>query len=305
MNQIPIGSFKLHDVLEKMRIHPVANNGEGKYFECISGDKLYYRGWLAENHKKIIVGIHGFAAHSEYYVQVADQLIENGITVIGLDLKHHGHSSGSKGTVEHYEELFEQVHEFVLMLSKEYKDIPIYLMGLSMGGMLIINYSVMYPEEIIGIIAMAPAVKAKLKLSAKDILKLPYLGIMHLVKKNKPIIDITEQGKRTSRNPLRLEYDEEDNLRIKKVSSHYLLQMNKQVKKAFKNAENITHPILIMIGTQDLLVPQEGVRDFFNAITFHDKKLVEVQDSYHSLYSDIAMVEDKGWDKMREWLKNH
>ena len=53
LSQIPIGNFKLHKVLEKMRIHPIANNGKGKYFECESGDKLYYRIWQADNQKKL------------------------------------------------------------------------------------------------------------------------------------------------------------------------------------------------------------------------------------------------------------
>lgn len=305
MSHIPIGNFKIHNTMERMRVHPVANNGEGKYFECESGDKLYYRLWPAENQEKILIGIHGFGAHSEYYIQVADQLIEHGITVIGFDLKHHGNSEGIKGTVENYRELFEQFYEFVLMLFKKYKDIPIFLMGLSMGGMFILNYSLMYPDEITGLIAMAPGLKARLQLTIKDILKLPYIGLVRLFKKNKPIIDITQRGKLTSRNSLRLEYDENDPLRIQKVSPHYLLQVNKFMKRVFKRASEIAHPLLIMVGTDDLIVSKDGVKEFYDAITFNDKEYIEVKDSYHSLYSDPAMLEDMGWDKIREWLKNH
>jgi len=297
--------LEIHEIMQKMRNNPVAGDGEAKFFTCESGDKLFHRIWKSKTQNKIILGIHGFAAHSEYYCLIADQVVNHGVTVIGLDLKHHGRSSGVKGTVEHFDELFEQVHELIQDVSQKNKGIPIFLMGLSMGGMFVINYSCMYPEDIAGIIGMAPAVKAKVKLTAKDVIKLPYLVFMHLAKKNKPIVDISDRSKTTSRNPLRLEYDEKDPYRMKKVSSNYLLSVNKRVKQAFKNAPNISHPILIMMGTEDLLVSHEGVKEFFSNITLEDKTLIEVKDSFHSLYSDPAMFEEGGWEKFRNWVLEH
>ncbi|MHA1798404.1 MAG: alpha/beta fold hydrolase [Candidatus Helarchaeota archaeon] len=302
MKEIFIGQFKNHQLIEKMRTHPVANNGIGSFFTRKSGDKLFYRTWLSKETKKILIGIHGLAAHSEYYVNVADQLIEHGITVIGLDLKHHGHSTGQKGTINNFEELLTQLHEFIICISNEYKNFPIYLMGISMGGMLIINYINLFPEEISGIICMAPAVRTKLKLSFKDILKIPYLGIMNVINKHKPIIEIGARGAEGSRNPLRLEYDKVDEFRLKKVSVGYLLQVNKWVKKAFKSASKISLPILIIVGTDDHLVSIEGIKLFFGRLTVQDKTLIELEGAYHSLFSDPAMLEEGGWEKIRKWL---
>jgi alpha-beta hydrolase superfamily lysophospholipase len=81
--------------------------------------------------------------------------------------------------------------------------------------------------------------------------------------------------------------------------------MAKWVKKAFNNAPNISHPTIIFQGDEDQLVSPKGVKQFFNNITIEDKEIVCLKGAYHSLFSDIAMEEQGGWDKLRNWLKYH
>ncbi|MHA1752925.1 MAG: lysophospholipase [Candidatus Helarchaeota archaeon] len=298
--------LEINGILQKMRINPIANNGYSEYFECKSGDNLFYRVWKAENQTRIVIGIHGMAAHSEYYIQVADQLIDKGISVFALDLKHHGHSTGKIGDLKNFQELIDQVHEFILKIKNENSGIPIFLMGISMGGCLAINYSIKYPEDINGLILMAPAVKVNLKFSFYDILKLPILGIVYLVNKSKPIISIEKRSLDLgTRNPLRKEYDKNDEYRIKKVSVRYLLQINSWVKKAFKNRNKISHPVIIFQGSDDKLVSPESVEQFYKDLNINDKSLIILKGAYHTLFSDPAMENENGWKKMSEWILAH
>jgi alpha-beta hydrolase superfamily lysophospholipase len=304
------GSFEINPILQKMRAKPVANNGFGKYFTTKSGDKLYYRVWKSDSQNKIVVGIHGMAAHSEYYIQVADQLIDKGISVYALDLKHHGYSVGIKGDLKSFKEIIDHVDQFIDTIIKENKEnpVPIYLMGISMGGVITINYSVEIQDndenKIKGLILMAPGVKTKLKLSFTDILKLPFYVLVYLFKPDKLIINIAERSTVGSRNQLRLEYQNKDELRIQSVSLRYLLGLNSNKKVALKKAKNITHPVIIFQGTEDNLVSYEGVKAFFEEIPIEDKTFVELEGAYHSLYSDPAMIEE-GYEKLRDWLLKH
>jgi alpha-beta hydrolase superfamily lysophospholipase len=305
MNEIINEDFTINPFLQKMRVNPIANNGKGNYLICESADKLYYRIWESSNQKKILVGIHGMGAHSEYYIQVADQLINEGISVYALDIKHHGLSAGRKGDLNSFKEVLYQIHEFITKISEENKGVPIFLMGLSMGGMLTVNYSALYPEDLAGIILMAPGVSGNFKLKASDIAKLPLLIFAFIFAKGKPVVNVAKRAAVTSRNPLRIEYQENDDLRIKVQSPRFLLYMGINVKRAFKNAVNITNPTLIMQGTKDKLVSRDGVREFFENIPIKDKKFVELEGAYHSLYSDPAMVEQKGWEKLKNWILDH
>ncbi|NVM53645.1 MAG: lysophospholipase [Candidatus Helarchaeota archaeon] len=296
--------LKYPEYLQKMRTNPVANQGKGGYFSCQSGDKLYYRVWKGPEPGKILLCIHGLGMHGEYYIQVADQLIDENLTIYALDLKHHGKSTGKKGDIKDFKELIEQVGEFVSFLKTKHENHPIFLMGLSMGGCLAINYAVMFPETINGIILMAPAC-TNVKISWTIILAMPVLGLIYLVRKGKPIIDITKRQGEYTRNPLRIKYDKNDELQITKLSLRYLFQVNKWIKKANKYATNISSPALIMQGTQDKLIPLEGVREFFNHIPIEDKQLIELDGAYHSLFSDPAMVEEGGWALLKNWILSH
>ncbi|MHA1301591.1 MAG: alpha/beta fold hydrolase [Candidatus Helarchaeota archaeon] len=297
--------LKYHEIMQKMRVNPKTTKGYGSFFRCKSGDRLYYRVWPRDNPKKIIIGIHGLAAHGEYYVQVADQLISSNITTYALDLKHHGRSDGKKGDLKNFQELIEQVNEFIMFIKSKHEKIPIFLMGLSMGGCITVNYAEMFPDTINGIILMAPAVKTNVKLSIKDVLSIIPMGIAYIFIKGKPLIDIKKRQGVGTRNPLRTEYDESDEYRLKKISMRYLLQVNKWVKKGFKNLEKIVCPVLIMIGTSDKLVSIEGVKEFYQKLTIEDKKLIEIKGAYHCLYSDPGMIEEGGWNELRSWILAH
>jgi alpha-beta hydrolase superfamily lysophospholipase len=305
MNDIIEADFTINPYLQKMRVNPIANNGKGKYLLCESGDKLYFRVWESSNQKKIIVALHGMGAHSEYYIQVADQLINDGISVYALDVKHHGLSTGKKGDLKKFKEILYQIHEFISTIREKNKGIPIFMIGLSMGGMLTVNYSALYPEDLVGIILMAPGVSGNFKLKASDIAKLPLLIFAFIFAKGKPVVNVAKRAAITSRNPLRIKYQENDELRIKVQSPRFLLYMGINVKRAFKNAVNITNPTLIMQGTDDQLVSRDGVKEFFDNIPIQDKEFIELEGAYHSLYSDPAMVEQKGWEKLRNWILDH
>jgi len=96
-----------------------------------------------------------------------------------------------------------------------------------------------------------------------------------------------------------------DDLRIKKVSIRYLFQINSWIKKAFKNASKVNHPVIIFQGTEDKLVSPKGVKELYENLTSKDKTFIELDGAYHSLYSDSAMIEQKGWKKLKEWILKH
>ncbi|MHA1732094.1 MAG: lysophospholipase [Promethearchaeota archaeon] len=301
------GEFGIHPILEGMRVHPVAPAGGGAFFDCESGDRLFYRCWPAgTGTKKVLVGVHGMVAHCDYYVLVADQVVENGVTTYALDLKHHGHSSGAKGDLESLAEVTSQLHEFVTFVRGEHPGIPVFLMGISMGGMIAVHYAAAHPSELAGVVLVAPAVRTNVKVGLKDIPLALKIGVSFLFRKGKPVVDLSkrEEPGAGSRNPKRLEYDAADLLRIKKVSARYLLQVNKGVKGAFERGREIACPVLVFQGTDDKVVARDGVLEFFDQLPMKDKTLVEVDGGYHSLFSDPAMLE-VGYPALRDWLEKH
>ncbi len=295
----------VNPALQQMRNRPGSLPAQEDYFQCHSGDRLFFRAWIPDAPRKIVVGIHGLGAHSEYFVLVVDQLRETGAALYAPDLKHHGKSSGRRGDMESYYELVDQVHEFVSFVRAQHPGMPVFLMGISMGGGIEFNYVRKYPAECQGIIAFAPSIAVGGTISAGQILKSPYYLLAHLFARGKPVISIVKNSARGTSNPLRLVYDAGDPLRLQKVSFRLILQMQKGVRAVAKFAEQINLPVLIIQGTNDRLVNPVGVRAFFQRLGSPDKTLVEVGGGYHALFTEPAMEEKGAWARLREWLNAH
>lgn len=298
--------LEYNEYLQRMRIIPQAKDGIGRYFKCRSGDNLYYQTWnRVTKPQKILIGIHGMASHGIEYVQVADQLAKNNVIIYAPDLKHHGKSSGIKGDIENFEEIIDQVNEFISFLKNKHDNIPIFLMGISLGSTVAINYQIMFPNTLKGLILNSPAVKTKLHLSFSDFVESPLYLLTYLFFRGKPMIDLRKRSARCSRNPWRIKFEENDELHLKKISLRYLLQGNAWDIKAFKGAEKISCPVLILQGTSDSTVTYKGVEEFFNRIPIKDKKLVEFKGAYHCILSDPVMIEQDGWKILRNWILSH
>jgi len=101
---------------------------------------------------------HGMIDYVGRYEALADYLTERGFVVAGAD--HLGHGSTAKNPQDYgyfakkngYKLVVEDIYRMNRILKDEYKDIPIFLLGHSMGSFLSRLYAVKYPESISGII---------------------------------------------------------------------------------------------------------------------------------------------------------
>jgi len=300
-----VEKLKYNKYLQKLRINPQAN-GTGQYFTTKSHDRLFFYHWsCGKNVQKVVLCIHGMASHGIFFVQVADQLISSNISTYALDLKHHGRSSGKRGDIEDFKELIHQVDEFIKFIKSKQKNIPIFLMGMSLGCTIAINYSVMFPNQLSGLILIAPPVKTHFHITLRDFLESPYYLLAHIFFRGKPVIDLKKRHSLCSRNPWRIKYDQTDKLHLKKITLRYLLQGVEWDIKAHDSANKISCPVLILQGTKDHTVSFEGVREFFNKISYKDKTLIELKGAYHCLLSDPAMSGQRGWETLRNWILSH
>ena len=124
---------------------------------------------------------HGMQEHVTRYEPFAKFLNDNGIIVCGND--HLGHGKTSKGTgndgyfaKKHGADyVLNDLHKMTLIIKEKYPNIPVFLMGHSMGSFFARLYASKFPNEIDGLIACGTSGKVKgatLGLLILDILKL-------------------------------------------------------------------------------------------------------------------------------------
>ncbi len=129
-------------------------------FKAKDGTKIFANKWTKEDAKpKAVIQIaHGMAEHVLRYEEFAKVLVEEDFIVYGNDHRGHGRTAGSLDNIGYFADEYgwdlvtEDMKELTNIIRDENHDIPIFLLGHSMGSFLSRTYIQRYGEEINGVI---------------------------------------------------------------------------------------------------------------------------------------------------------
>lgn len=294
----------INPLLQQLRDSPIAGSGRISSFQNRDGLKIAYRIWGSEDDaQKIIVILHGLGGQSEFFVLLADHVVDLKIVVYAPDYRGHGLSEGKRGDIKDFNSYLDDTNEFLELIKKMHPNKPIFIAGESMGGCVAVNYQAKYPED--GLILFAPAVKQGVHFSVKDLLLIIGGFFIYLFNRGWAIIPARGREEQGIQNEIHRQYDATDPLHLDKYSPRYVLQILKYVNEAFREAVQIECPLLIFQGTKDSGVSPEGVEEFFNNCPTKDKTFHKIENGYHALMTDPCAMEYGLWEKLREWLQNH
>ena len=132
-----------------------------KEFELLVENQVTLKGFIYEPEQQIqgIVQIcHGMAEHIKRYDDFMQYLCDNNFVVVGYDQRGHGMTAGSVencGYMDDYdniEVLVHDVHKVNQYIKELYPNLPIFLLGHSMGSFISQRYVELYDNEIDGLI---------------------------------------------------------------------------------------------------------------------------------------------------------
>src|SRR5688572_28185275 len=105
--------------------------------------------------------VHGLGAHSESLNlrYLRDHLLAEGFAVYGFDLRGYGRSGGRRAYVDRWEDFREDLRRFVDIVARDGRA-PLFVLGVSLGGLIAVNYTLHHSAGIRGLIADAPALDA-------------------------------------------------------------------------------------------------------------------------------------------------
>ena len=118
--------------------------------------ELYYQCWLPDGDARaVVVIVHGFSDHCGRYSEMVDTLIKRQLAVYSYDLRGHGRSPGKRGYIDHFADYRQDTRTFISLISEQHPDLPFFLFGHSMGGLIALDQALYYPEELSGVISSA------------------------------------------------------------------------------------------------------------------------------------------------------
>ena len=268
-------------------------------FQGIGGIELYYQSWVPDGEPKaVLIIVHGLGEHGGRYPHVVEHLVPHGYAIYAMDLRGHGRSGEQRGHINSYDEIRSDLMTSIEIVQKKEAGKPLFLMGHSIGGLIVLDYVLHYPDGLKGVIASAPTlmqtgVSPALMMIARILSKLaPRLSL-------KTGLDASA----ISRNPAVVEAYRSDPL----VHSKGTPRMGAEIQTvmAWTNAHlaELKLPLLTLQGEADRLVPLDATRILYEQAASTDKQRITYPDGYHEPHNDI--IHDQAVADLETWLEKH
>ena len=268
-------------------------------FQVANGLELYYQCWHPQAlARAVLVIVHGHGGHSGIFTRMVEYLIERNYIVYSFDLRGSGRSPGQRGYINSWAEFRADLKAFLNLVKIEEPDLPLFLIGQSMGGTIALDYVLREPNQLQGLILMSPALGLvgvpPWKLSIGKILSriLPHFAL-------DTGIDLSTG----SRDPRMVAAFAQDPLRHSQGTARLATELLKTIDWINAHATELQVPLLILHGGADRVTLPESSRIFFERLTLADKERREYPGSYHELHNDLNYQEVLA--DMEDWINRH
>jgi len=262
----------------------------------------------------IIIGIHGLTLHGRRYRVLARTMAVSGIGFISADMRGFGRChydkenqfstpTDNRHKVAHHKSC-EELVKLTSAVRKKYPNIPIALLGESLGCTFCIKIAGEHPDLVDGLVLSAPAVKVnpKMYISPSDITA----GLASLVTKGHKV---KLHGFLTKLVCPRKEVVDEllsDPLMVTELGLGDLLATDEFVEKTAKLGKLLGEhlPILIIQGSIDGCVAPVHVTDLMMNIPSDDQTLCWRGKQGH-LQLETSFVRASTIDALGDWIEDH
>ena len=251
--------------------------------------------------KGLIFCLHGLGLHSGSFKDFADKINGSGYGVIAFDVRGFGSFAMEKGLDKlDLNAGLEDLAAALSIIRSHNPNLPVAVLGESMGGALALQLAAKYPEHVNALISAVPSRK-RYKAASTGLL----VGIKLLEDKKKPI----EIGKKlveqsSSNQGLRDVWLNDPNARFK-LSAQELVRFQEFMNQTEKSAKEIKQtPVIIFQGFKDHLVKSEGTIALYGALGTPQKDLVLVGDAEHLIFEE-GQAPDDIVRMLAAWLDSH
>lgn len=251
--------------------------------EAADGTALVFRTAAPESGVRgVICLVHGLGDYSGCFSYLFEYFSEASFAVIAIDLHGNGESGGQRGNISNYDILYDDIGLVIQKAKDLYPGKNIFLYGHSLGGNLVLNFTLQRKPDIAGVISSSPWLKLKSH---------PFLtrSIAYLTDNIKPdyILNAGIDAKKLSHDASFIETYESDSLVHGYISAHLLAETLRSGNWAIEHAGEFTLPLLLMHGGGDRITDKEATRQFFQHVE-KDKAIMKIWDgNFHSLHNEL------------------
>lgn len=264
------------------------------------GSHLPLREWLPKAEvQAVMIALHGFNDYSHFFDRPGQYFSEQGIACFAYDQRGFG-AAPRRGLWAGEATYTGDLKALVQLLKQRYPKRPVYLLGESMGGAVIIAAMSKAPiPDINGIILAAPA------LWARSTMPWYQSSLLWTLSHSMPWLTLSGRGIKITPS------DNIDMLRalgsdpwvIKKTRVDALHGLTDLMDSAYASASLLQGNTLVLYGEKDEIIPKKATYDFlqqFLVTRSADKKVAFYQQGYHMLLRDLQAT--IAWQDIAAWI---
>ena len=253
------------------------------FFRSSRDVNIYYQHWLPEDTPKAaLLIVHGLAEHSGRYMNVVNHFVPLGYAVYGIDLFGHGRSDGMRVYVDRFKDFLCSVKTYFGMIRDCQPEVPICLVGHSMGGLIGAAYLLDHQHELAGAVLSGAAVKVGESTPLMTILAgkllsrlMPKFGLLQL------------KVDSLCRDPEVVKAYEDDPLvHTGKITARLAAEMLKAMQRVTDKASEIVLPIFVVHGSEDELVDPDSAQMLYDGVGSADKAIKIYDGLYHEVFNE-------------------
>jgi alpha-beta hydrolase superfamily lysophospholipase len=252
-----------------------------KTLNASDGINLHWQAWEPETPVKATVClIHGLGEHAGRYSHVASVMSAASLALHAIDLRGHGRSEGPRG---HTPSFIQWLEDLDLLISHAHPNLPVFLYGHSLGGLIIIQYALDRAGSIRGVIATGPAFQRGFEVPAiKLFMGRIMSGIMPTFSQHSGL------------DPNDLSRDEsvarayiDDPLVHDWASARLFVETTEAMENVLSRAADLQTPILLVHGAEDRLTVPAKTEEFYRAVRSDDKSLRVWPNQFHEVHNEL------------------
>jgi alpha-beta hydrolase superfamily lysophospholipase len=244
------------------------------------GTDFLYRRWDASPAKAVFLLVHGLGAHTARWDFLASYFAARGFPSYALELRGFGRTpERPRGHVDSFRLYDRDILALRRLIEIEYPGCKVFLLGESLGGLIVFNLAARNPEEFAGQVLIAPSFKNGMKFPLSAYLTL----VTHLLVQPRRTVAVPFTSAMCTRDA---EYQaimdaNPDELRV--ASLKLLMGTLGEQRRARRTAAATAVPVLFLVPGDDLLVDEKAGRKIFAKLGPADKTIIEYPDMRHAL----------------------
>ena len=262
------------------------------------GTQLFLRSWRMDSPDVLLI-MHGLGGHSDWYIDMGNEIAARNINVYAMDHRGFGRSAGDRGHISAYRTFVEDIAVLIEMIRARHEHSHMYILGHSMGGIFATYVAAAYPRLLSGVIFLNPWVRDTVRVPMSVTMSILLGGITGSRRPWQPLGG--PEAMTTNEEAMRML--NADPLWQRQQSATFLVQIQRMRSGIVRQAEHIRMPALVLQAEADRVVVPAATRQLYDHLGSDDKTWIgypgyehdsEFERDRSSLDSDVV-----------SWIQRH